>query len=158
MKRSDAIINYLSAVADENMARLYRPEMEVQVNVAIDCGERVDNEFKGKKSVAYSDGCTTWASFRMPKNAMSEPEDNDSTINFPAERFEAIGLTGWNWKRRTSEWVAFDFDAITGHSEKHLKKLSAEELNNVQSAACNLPYVTVRKSTAGKGLQSICLP
>lgn len=152
MKRSDAIYNWLVAKAKEDMARLYTKDMEVQVNVAIDEGERVEGEFKGKKGVAYTDGLTTWASFRMPRNAMSEPEDNDCEIKFAAEHFEAIGLTGWNFARKTSEWVAFDFDAITGHSEKHLKKLTAEELGNVQRAACELPYVTVRKSTAGKGL------
>jgi len=152
MRRSDAIANWLNVKAKEDMARLYTCDMEVQVNVAIDNGERVDNEFKGKKGVAYTDGCTTWASFRMPRNAMSTPEANDSEITFAAEHFEAVGLTGWNWKNRTSDWVAFDFDAITGHSEKHLKKLTAEELGNVQRAACELPYVTVRKSTAGKGL------
>ena len=61
-------------------------------------------------------------------------------------------MTGWDWKNRKSLWVAFDFDAISGHSEKHTSKLDVSQLREVQEAATQIPWVTVRKSTSGKGL------
>ncbi len=61
-------------------------------------------------------------------------------------------MTGWDWKNRLSLWVAYDFDAIVGHSDKHKKKLTHEELQAVQKAAWDIPWVTIRKSTSGSGL------
>ena len=61
-------------------------------------------------------------------------------------------MTGWDWANQVSKWVAYDFDAIVGHSEKHLAKLTNEELENVRREACEIDWVTIRKSASGKGL------
>lgn len=151
--KSEAIANFLHAKTHKDLANLYSLDMECQVNVAQDGGDRVAGEFKGKKWHGWTDGLQTWKSFRIPYKAKSDPEYDDTKATFDlAEHAEAIGMTGWDWKNRCSKWVAFDFDAIVGHSEKHTKKLSHEELENVKKAAWELPWVAIRRSTSGKGL------
>lgn len=151
--RAEAIRKVLTAKARPDLAAMYSDEMEVQVLVAKDGGSR-EGEYGGWQQCSYTDGAQTWYPFRVPKNAGTEPEDNS---NLPmtydlAAHAEGIGMTGWNWKQRRSRWVAFDFDAITGHSDKHRKKLDDIELNQVRDAASGIPWVTTRRSSSGKGL------
>jgi hypothetical protein len=151
--RTEAIKNLLTALTLPDLAELYNHDMEVQVNVAKDAGERVEGDYRGKKWQGYSDGVTTWKGFRIPYKANSEPEYTDLPIKFDLEQHaEGIGMTGWDWKQRVSKWVAFDFDAIIGHSDAHNKKLTDYELEEVVEAAKKLPWVTLRKSTSGSGL------
>lgn len=151
--RREAIANFLRAKAPADLAALFTPEMECQVNVARDNGEQVEGEYQGKRWVAWTDGMQTWKAFRIPFKANTEPEYTDTKINFDlATHAEGIGMTGWNWVERKSIYFAYDFDAIAGHSDKHAAKLSGEELQRVQDAACAIPWVTVRKSTSGNGL------
>lgn len=128
--------------------------MEVQCNVDKGEGTRADATFKGKTSIAWTDGLETWKPFRIPHNAGSEPEYNlDAKMSFNLEKHvEGIGMTGWNWSKRVSKYVAFDFDAISGHSDRHTRKCTEEELAKVRDAVSNIPWVQVRKSTSGKGL------
>ena len=69
-----------------------------------------------------------------------------------AQHAEAIGMTGWDWNHQLSRWVAFDFDSITGHSDAHSQKLTQAELDEIQTTVENIEWVTIRKSTGGKGL------
>ncbi len=152
-QRIEAIKRFLDHATHKDLADLYNGNMECQVNVAQDGGERVDGEFKGRKWHGWTDGLTTWKSFRIPWNANSNPEYIDSEIKWDlAEHTEAIGMTGWDWQNQCSLWVAFDFDAMIGHSDRHSAKLNNEELKAVQTAACELDWVSVRKSTSGAGL------
>jgi hypothetical protein len=57
-------------------------------------------------------------------------------------------MTGWNWDSRCSIWVALDYDAITGHATG----LSEAQLREIQERACAVDWVTVRRSTSGRGL------
>lgn len=151
--KTEAISNFLLASTHPDLASMYNPSMECQVNVGQDGGDRVDGEFKGRKWQAWSDGTQTWKSFRIPYNANSEPSYDDRPMSYDlAAHAEGIGLTGWDWKNRVSRWVGFDFDAITGHSDKHAKKLDDSELRKIQEVVTNIPWVTVRYSTGGKGL------
>jgi len=151
--RTEAIKNLLGATTHKDLAALYNHNMECQVNVAQDGGERIDGEYRGKKWQGFSDGITTWKPFRIPYNANSEPNYEDKDIRFDLEAHaEAIGMTGWDWKKRVSKWVAYDFDAIVGHSESHQKKLTQAELDEVLENAKAIPWVTLRKSTSGSGL------
>src|SRR5436853_2571102 len=134
VKRSEVIKNFLMAKTHKDLAALYFKGMECQVNVAQDGGERIQGEFKGRQWAAWQNADTgeQWASFRIPRNAMSEPEDNDSEIRWNLESHaEGIGMTGWDWMTRQSLWVAFDFDDITGHSDRHGQKLSPDQLSEV---------------------------
>ena len=116
--RSEAVKNFLMASTHNDLATLYSIDMECQVNVSQDGGDRVEGEYKGRQWHGWTDGITTWKSFRIPWNAKSEPTYTDSQIKWDlAEHGEGIGMTGWNWKEKKSLWVAFDFDAITGHSQ-----------------------------------------
>ena len=152
--RIEAISNFLNAKAQPDLAGMYYAGMECQVNVRRLGGERITESYKGREWQAYSDGVETWKPFRIPRNAATEPEyDVDTRISFNLDKYvEGIGMTGWDWVEKCSRWVAFDFDAIEGHSVKHLAKLTNAELLVVKTAAIELPYVTVRKSTSGKGL------
>lgn len=132
---------------------LYSKEMECQVNVAADGGQRVEGEYKGKNWHGWTDGVTKWKPFRIPWNAKENPTYEDSPLKWDFEaHVEGIGMTGWNWVKRRSQWVAFDFDAMVGHSDKHSKKLTEIELKQIIQLTENIPWITIRKSTSGKGL------
>ncbi len=151
--RTEAVKLFLNKHTHDDLSSLYSINMECQVNVAQDGGERVEGEFRGRQWHGFSDGIQTWKSFRIPYKAMSEPEYTDVEMKFELDvHVEGIGMTGWDWVNKKSRWLAFDFDAITGHSDKHAAKLTAEQLFEVQELASNIPWVTVRKSTSGKGL------
>lgn len=155
MLKTEAIKNFLVKRTHADLASLYNHDMECQVNVAADGGERIEGEeFRGKKRFSYSDGLgNVWKSFRIPYNAATVPEYEDRELTYNlADHVESIGLTGWDWKQQISRWVAFDFDAIVGHSTTHTSKLSAEELSRIEKLASELDYVTIRKSTSGSGL------
>lgn len=151
--KTGAIKAFLTAFAPPDLASLYNFNMEVQIIVAKDGGERVEGDFKGRKYLAYTDGAQTWKPIRIPVNANTEPTFEDGPMSYNLqEHAEGIGMTGWDWYSRVSRWVAFDFDAITGHSEKHQKKLTDVELQTIRDRVQNIPWVTLRKSTGGKGL------
>lgn len=147
--RTEAIKNFLVHKTHPDLASDYGINMECQVNVGQDGGERVEGEFKGRNWQGWTDGVTTWKSFRIPYNAKSEPHYEDKPIHFDlAEHAEGIGMTGWDWSSKVSKWVAFDFDSIIGHNQG----LSNEEMDEIKQAATNIDWVTVRKSTSGRGL------
>lgn len=151
--RTQAISAFLRSQTHDDLSLLYNHNMECQVNVAQDNGERVEGEFKGKIWHGWTDGVQTWKSFRIPRNANTEPEYTDTQMMFDlTTHAEGIGMTGWDWYDKLSRWVAFDFDAITGHSEKHTRKLTHEELEEIKNVASSIPWVTTRLSTSGKGL------
>jgi hypothetical protein len=129
--------------------------MEVQVNVAQDQGELHEDTYRGKSWRGWIDPATgeIWKNFRIPYKARSEPEYEDRPMRFNLEAHaEGIGMTGWDWVARCSRWVAFDFDAIVGHSDKHTSRLEDDELKNIEKVATQIPWVTVRRSTGGRGL------
>lgn len=153
MKRSEAIKNLLQVTTHSDLAAMYHDGMEVQVNVARCGGERVDHEYKGREYHAWTDSFQEWKSFRIPLNANSDPVDTDHEMSFDLGKYaESIGMTGWNWKEKKSCWVGFDFDSIAGHSEKHIKKLEASELEMIRNTIRDIPWVTLRSSTGGSGL------
>lgn len=151
--KTEAIKAFLTKFAPVDLAELYNHDMEVQVIVAKDHGERIQGDFKGRVWNGYTDGIQTWKPIRIPRNANTEPVYEDTKMTYDLlSHAEGVGMTGWDWKAKLSRWVAFDFDAITGHSEKHTKKLTEDELLVIRERLQDMPTVTVRKSTGGKGL------
>jgi len=151
--RTQAIKAFLTYNTHADLAGLYNYNMEVQVNVAQGNGQRVDKTFKGRSYGSYTDGVTEWKPIRIPRKADTVPEYEDSPMTFDLTKHaEAIGMTGWDWVNKVSRWVAFDFDAIVGHSEKHLRKSTDEELEQIRKMVKGVPWVTIRYSTSGKGL------
>lgn len=148
MLKTDCIKKFLEAKTHSDLASLYNAGMEVQVNVAQDGGERTEGEYKGRTWQGWTDNLTTWKPFRIPRNAASNPEYEDSEMSYDlAEHAEAIGMTGWDWKNKVSKWVGFDFDSIAGHVDG----LTNEELTKIVEAVNDIDWVTVRRSTSGKG-------
>ena len=82
VNRTDEIKRFLEAYSQIDLALLYSYDMECQVNVAQDEGERVRGEYRGRRWQGWTDGQTTWKSFRIPWKAATEPEYEDSKINF----------------------------------------------------------------------------
>lgn len=154
MLKTDCIRQFLQKNTHPELSELYTSDMEVQVNVAQDEGDVIDGTYgNGKTWRGFTDGMTTWKSFRIPWNAWSEPAYEDSSIRFDFDKHvEGIGMSGWNWRDCSSTWVAFDFDAIIGHSDKHGNKVSHAELQNIRKAAQDIPWTTIRHSTSGNGL------
>lgn len=151
--KRESIKKFLDVKALPDLAALYHPGMEVQVNVAQDGGELVTGEYNGHQWRGWTDGSQTWKMIRIPFASMSEPHYEDSPMKWDlAVHAEGIGMTGFDFQNHRSVYVAYDFDAITGHSEKHTKKLTEQELSAVQKLACEIPWVTVRQSTSGNGL------
>lgn len=152
--KSEAIKAFLNVNTHPDLAAMYSKAMEVQVNVAQGNGQRIDTGgLNGKPGFAFTDGMETWRAFRIPAKAMSDPVDNDSKQSWNLDKHvEGIGLTGWDWEAKLSRWVAYDFDALMGHSDKHQKKLTECQLQEVHDTVMKLPFVTVRRSTSGKGL------
>lgn len=149
---TEAIKAFLNAFTHSDLAALYSPDMEVQVNVAQDGGERIKGEYKGRTWQGYTDGVQEWKAIRIPWNAATEPKYSETNrkMRFDlSEHAEAIGMTGWNWRQGVSQWVAYDFDSIIEHDNN---SLSAVDLQQIQKIAFNIPWVTVRQSTGGSGL------
>lgn len=149
MTKTEAIRQFLLSTGNHHLTSLYNPNMEVQVNVAKDDGERISEVYMGRRWNGWKKGDEVWKSFRIPWNADSEPQFEDRELKFSlAAHAEGIGMTGWDWVNRQSLWVGFDFDSIANHKSG----LSSEELDELRSAVSVIPWITLVKSTSGKGL------
>lgn len=120
--------------------------LELQFNVRKDIGEPVAD-----KNNTYTDGLDNWFSFRVPKNSHTTPSWTDFTLQWSLARYiDAIGSTGWHWDSKRSLWLGYDFDAIVGHAAG--VGVSKEELDLVEQAVRDIPWIEVRRSTGGGGL------
>lgn len=118
------------------MARLYEPTLECHVEVAQGDGER-----DGK---CFTNGKEKWYSFRI-----QDTRSANATVGWEFNRHVlCIGLSGWDFHQKVSRWVGFDFDSIVGHK----RGLTEDQLNEIVVKLKDIPWVTIRKSTGGKGL------
>jgi len=148
MNRTDSIKQFLTDHTHPDLSKLYNHDMEVQVNVARDGGERVEKEYQGRLWQGWTDNNQVWKSFRIPYKASSDPEYTDKPMTFSLEEHaEGIGMTGWDWRNRVSKWVGFDFDSIVNHASG----LTDTVLREIISQISNVPWVTSRYSTSGSG-------
>ena len=150
MLASEQIVAFLKYCNHPNqrLVNWFTSDMEVQVLVAKDNGEPVAN----KNGVYCSNDVPyQWHSFRLPKNANSDPIDNDYELKFPLEKHvDFIGMTGWDWRHKVSLRIGFDFDSITSHAKG--VGLSDTDLLKVQEAFLQIPEALIIRSTSGKGL------
>jgi len=144
MLKTEAIKAHLLTHAQHGMGELYNHRMEVQVNV-----KAGPEKVKKGKGYYYTDprdsSGETWAPFRIP---WPDTKYKDNPLGFEPHRFDAIGLTGWDWFNKQSLWVGYDLDSIANH----VKGLSDADLAEVQDLVAEVPWVTIRRSTSGKGL------
>lgn len=113
---------------------LYRDGLEVQINVAEDNGERHKKGFIDNTTGEY------WYNYRLCSS-------NYPDYDIPTHAF-SIGVTGWNYKTKCSEFVGFDFDSINGHK----KGLTDNQIGDIIEQAKKVPWATIRRSTSGNGL------
>ncbi len=125
----------------------WSPDLETQILVSPEGGYPVE-----EKRNAWTDGKgDTWHHIRWPHNANSEPYWRDRELPFLLEdHCIFIGTTGWNWVKRESWFVAFDFDDVSSHAPG--VGIDDYQLEEVRKKAIALPYVDTLKSTGGKGL------
>jgi len=133
-------------VNNPDMLERFSINMEVQVNVSGSGAEAVE----GRRNTWTKDGVQFW-NIRIPADAMTDfPHFEDKVLPWSLSmNAEAVGMTGWDWCHRVSRWVAFDFDAITGHAPG--VGVDEVQLSQVREAAMRIPWVQTRKSTRGKG-------
>jgi len=148
MKTTEVLTNFFANIP-HNCTRIsdwYNSNMEVQINVA-PCGGEME------KMGVYSDDVQPykWYNVRIPKNANSDPIDNDSNLAYPLDQYvDAIGMTGWDWKNKKSIRFGFDYDSIVGHAAG--VGVSDSDLELVKEKAFGIPEVLILKSTGGAGL------
>ena len=148
MLKQEAIKRFLQSSSKPDLADLFNDQMECQVNVIN--GNPIEGESKGHKWKGFTDGKEVWKPIRIPWNA-KDPEKvdyNDNELRFGTDKFEAIGMTGWNYVNRESVWVGYDFDSICNHSQG----LNDSDLQSIRHNIEQVPWVTIRRSTSGKGL------
>jgi hypothetical protein len=147
--RTEAIAKFMQLRAMKDLADLYTPNMEVQVNVARGDGEQVTGEYKGVQWSGWQNEFgLIWKNFRIPWNSWKDPKYTDSELKFSlVEHCESIGMTGWDFVQRCSRWVTFDIDSIIGHGAG----LDDRSLGKVLDACKKVPWLTIRYSTGGKG-------
>jgi len=150
MKATEQLLAYFNLVSHNNprVASWYNPDMEVQVLVSQGTGEPV----AGKNGVYTSNSFSyDWYNIRIPKQANTDPIDNDHELRYPLDRHvDSIGLTGWDWRHRRSVRCGFDFDSITSHAKG--VGIDKEQLNTVLTKLMEIPEALVLKSTSGSGL------
>ncbi len=158
---SEAIIAFFNSPvvrAKHNAPELldrYTPDMEVQINVAVDGGVPVAGQRNTWTDPDVS-LCEPWFHVRNPKNAKDKPERHDWPLKFSlAQHAEGIGSTGWDFGRLCSRWFGYDFDSIIDHAPG--KGVSDEDLEAVKKAAWDIPWLEIRKSTGGSGLHLYAL-
>src|SRR5574340_707990 len=149
MRATEVIQKFLSNCNHKNqrVADWYNPGMEVQVMVAPEQYEPVEG-----KSGVYSGDVLGYEfyNFRIPRNANSNPIDNDHELRYPLrEHVDAVGLTGWDWVNRRSLRGGFDYDNITSHALG--VGVGDEELKAVLERAMKVPEILVLRSTGGSG-------
>jgi hypothetical protein len=151
MLKTEAVKKFLLTTGNRHLTDLYEPCMELQVNVGQDGGTRTGGVYNGVHWSGWTDGTSTWKSFRVPWGAGNTESVSytDSALNWNLEdHAEGIGMTGWDYVNRQSHWVGFDFDSIANHKVG----LSVEELESIRLQVTQIPWVTLVKSTSGKGL------
>ncbi len=135
---------------NSDLVALWSPAMESQTNAVAD-GARTITTKKGGKF--FSDGKAKWWSVRIPKDSDSKPWFRDYRNNRVLfDHVEAVGMTGFDWQNRCSRWVTFDFDSIAGHAAG--VGVSEGDLDQIKTAAMQLPYVQTRRSSGGSGLHA----
>lgn len=148
MLKTEAIEKFLHSKPYQ-LAKLYSPCMEVQVNVAKEEGEIITGSYAGKQWQGYTNGLVTWKSFRIPWQAGTDPKYEDKDIRFDISKYaEAIGMTGWDYINKKSRWVGYDFDSIIGHKEG----LDDDELQEIQKQIASIPWCSLYTSTGGFGI------
>lgn len=144
MNKGQVISAFLKSNTVPDLAALYTPEMETHVDV-VPGPEKVKTDHGYYYTDPKDSSAATWAPFRIP-SAMGAGAEAPSS--FSTDHYLAIGMSGWNYAKKCSHWVGFDFDSVVNHA----KGISEAEINRIKATLSKWPWATVRASTSGKGL------
>ena len=143
------IQDFLTARKAESpfLINLWSPALESQFLVHPGSVETEEN------AKCWTDGEEVWAAHRWPYSPGSNPNYSDKPLNFsPGNHLSRIGSTWWNWETKESVAVTYDIDVSgDGHAET-TNTVTETELEAVVERLKKLPYVTLVKSTGGKGV------
>lgn len=104
-------------------------------------------------SNCWTDGKETWSNHRWPYQAGSTPNYKDKPLKFsPGAHLSRVGSTWWNWVTKRSVAVAFDIDMEGDGHAATTNTVTETELEGVVERLKALPYVTIVRSTGGKGV------
>ena len=125
-----------------DLVALWTPGHETQINPSPEGGEPVE----GKRGY-YTNGTDEWGPIRIPKGSATNPHFRD----YPApwvldEHADAIGMSGWDYQEKRSDWIGFEFDDIIKHLGTGVAK---EKIEEIKAALWKLDYVMVRRGTSG---------
>jgi hypothetical protein len=134
--RSSVISEFLINNTHRDLALMYNESMQCHVIVSSRGGTR--------NGMSWSDGIETWYPFIIQDELDLEKK---LTYDF-ASHVEGIGLTGWDWREKVSQWVAFDFDSIINHKQG----LTQLELDEIINNVSQVEWVNIRYSKSGRGL------
>jgi hypothetical protein len=131
---------------------LWSPELETQFMVYPGSNEADEADSDGdEESAIWTDGEQKWFSHRWPKNAWGDAHYKDKPLTFsPGVHIQAVGTTWWNYVQQRSVALAFDIDAVEGHSATTTTN-TQEQLDQFLEAARSLPYITIIRSKSGNG-------
>lgn len=90
---------------------------------------------------------------RWPYRASSDPQYTDKKLTYDVtRRISRIGTTWWNWEKCESVAVGFDIDAVDSGHAAGTNQLDEFQLGRVVAKLSELDYVTLVRSTGGKGI------
>ena len=142
-----AIGNFLSNRLADSPFLLPRYTVDLETQVMCDT-----NGEPGESPGTYTKDGETWGNKRWPYQAGTNPNFSDPTLGFsPAAHVDRIGTTWWDYVAKRSVAVGIDIDSIEGHAETTTTN-AAEDLDAIVAKLQALDYVTIVRSTGGKGL------
>ena len=147
MKIREGISAFLKARVNESpfLIPQWSPQLETQILVKKGSEETDPN--------VYTAEGETWTNHRWPYKAATDPQYTDRNLTYdPGKRIARIGSTWWNWERRESIAVGFDIDAEDSGHAAGTNQLDEFKLGQVVAKLSALPYVTLVRSTGGKGI------
>ena len=144
----EGIQAFLAANRDESPFLIDRWSVDLESQFLVHPGSQETEE----GSNVWTDGSEEWCHHRWPYKAGSDPYYKDRPLRFNTRAHLArIGSTWWNWKTKRSVAVAFDIDMADEHAPS-TTTVTETELEGVVARLKQLPYVTLIRSTGGKGV------
>jgi len=144
----EGITSFLRAREADSPYLIPRWSVELESQFLVHPGSAETEE--GSK--VWTDGEQEWSNHRWPYKAGSNPSYRDKTLRFdPSTHVSRVGTTWWNWEKKRSIAVAFDIDMEGDHAPS-TTTVTDTELDAVVDRLKKLPFVTLIRSTGGKGV------
>lgn len=145
----DGITTFLTSRTDASPFLIPKWSKELESQYLVHPGT-VETE---ENSKTWTGDGQTWSNHRWPYQAGSTPNYKDKPLKFsPGEHLSRVGTTWWNWVTKKSVAVAFDIDMEGDGHAATTNTVTETELAGVVERLKALPYVTIVRSTGGKGV------